>query len=258
MTRQRKHPEWVAQWERFTDDSEALFRDWIWPFRLEDFRGKTVLDAGCGGGSHLNLVAPLAARVVGVDLNTAEIARRRAGSHASVTCVEDDIATMKLGEEFEVVYSVGVIHHTDDPGAAVRNLARHVRRGGRLILWVYSHEGNLLNRTLLESVKGRILRHLPRGLLLVLAWGLTAALYPVVHTVYRLPLRSLPFHDYFAGFRRLSFRRNLLNVFDKLNAPQTAFLRRREVEAWFPSAEFTDVHISPYRGVSWRASGTRR
>ncbi len=47
-------------------------------------------------------------------------------------------------------------------------------------------------------------------------------------------------------------------MFDKLNAPQTQFLSRAEVEAWFSAAEFKDVHLSPYVGVSWRASGTRK
>ena len=60
------------------------------------------------------------------------------------------------------------------------------------------------------------------------------------------------------NFRRLSFRRNVLNVFDKLNAPQTEFISRDRVERWFDPRLFDDVAITPYRGVSWRASGTVR
>lgn len=258
MNRQAKQAEWAAQWSLFYDDSAELFLDWIHPATLRDFEGASVLDAGCGAGHHINLVAPLARRVVGVDLNTAAIARRNTQAHPNVAVLEDDIASMKLGEQFDIVYSIGVVHHTDRPAATARNLEDHVRPGGRLILWVYSHEGNLLNRTFVESCKRHALRRMPRPALLLLARALTAALYPPVHTVYRLPLRWLPYYEYFENFRRLSFRRNLLNVFDKLNAPQTVFLRRAEVEAWFPPARFTDVHVSPYRGVSWRASGRKR
>jgi len=258
VTRQAKQAEWAAQWSFFYDDRADLFLDWIHPFTLEDFAGKSVLDAGCGPGHHINLVAPRARRVVGVDLNTAESANQNTRAHPHVAILEDDIAAMRLGETFDLVYSIGVVHHTDDPSATVRNLEAQVRPGGHLILWVYSHEGNFLSRTLVEACKRHALRRLPRPALLLLARALTAALYPPVHTLYRLPLRWLPYHAYFANFRRLPFRRNLLNVFDKLNAPQTAFLRRAEVETWFPPDRFADVHISPYRGVSWRASGRKR
>ena len=258
MTRQAKQAEWAEQWRVFYDDRVDLFLDWIHPLTLEDFEVKTALDAGCGPGDHINMVAPRARRVVGVDLNTAAIARRTTQGHPHVTILEDDLASMKLGEQFDIVYSIGVVHHTDNPVATVRNLERHTKPGGRLALWVYSHEGNFLNRRLVEFCKRRALGRLPRPALLGIARALTAALYLPVHTVCRLPLPWLPYHAYFQNFRRLPFQRNLQNVFDKLNAPQTVFLRRSQVEAWFPPDRFSDVHISGYLGVSWRASGRKR
>jgi SAM-dependent methyltransferase len=43
--------EWLEQWQRFEDQEQWLFEDWIWPAKLEDMRGKRVLDAGCGTGN---------------------------------------------------------------------------------------------------------------------------------------------------------------------------------------------------------------
>jgi hypothetical protein len=97
-----------------------------------------------------------------------------------------------------------------------------------------------------------------RDRLLALSRAVTAALYPPVHTLYRLPAPFLPYYEYFGNFRRLSFERNTLNVFDKLNAPQVQFITRARAESWFPPSEWDDVHVSPYKGVSWRLSGTRR
>lgn len=255
---QEKQRDWFLQWEQFTDDTAFLFEDWIYPTLIRDFKGKTVLDAGCGGGYHLELVAPFARKVVGVDLNTAELARERTASFGNVTIVEADIAQMDLGEQFDMVYSVGVVHHTDDPDQTVANLWRHVKPGGRLILWVYAHEGNFLNRALIEPLKKILLRRLPKPLLKGLAFVLTAALYLPVYTLYHLPLRFLWFYEYFENWRKLSFRRNLLNVFDKLNAPQTFFIRRDQAAAWLDPQEFQNIHLSRYRGVSWRVSGERR
>lgn len=255
---QQKQREWTEQWSRFADDSLFLFREWIYPNTLEDFRGKRVLDAGCGRGQHIRMTAPYAREVVGADLNTAEIVREQTENLANVQILEADIASLEA-PPFEVVYCIGVIHHTDDPNRTFENLKRLTARGGRLILWAYSREGNFLNRTLLEWAKGAGLRYLPTGALQALSYLLTLLLYPIVWTLYVLPLaRPLPFYEYFGNFRKLSFRRNMLNVFDKLNAPQTHFISRSQVASWFNDMEFQDAHISHYKGVSWRCSGTKR
>ena len=130
--------------------------------------------------------------------------------------------------------------------------------GGRLIVWCYSREGNALARIVVEPLRRLLLRRLNRTTVSWISSALTALLYPVVHTLYRLPLKGLPYHEYFENFRRLRFRRNALNVFDKLNAPQTQFISRSRVERWLDPQEFGDVSITPYRGVSWRASGSVR
>ncbi len=253
---QAKQADWLWQWNEFDDDSVLLFQEWILPHTLESFRDQTVLDAGCGGGHHIRHIAGLAREVVGVDLNCGELAAERCAHLPNVSTVSGDIATVDLGRQFDCVYCIGVLHHTDDPASSFQNLARHVKSGGRLIVWVYSHEGNALNRWVVEPLKRWVYGGWPKPLLRASAVFLTALLYIPVYTLYVVPLRFLPYYDYFKNFRRLPFHRNVLNIFDKLNAPQTTFIRRANVEKWFFEG-FRDVHVSSYVGVSWRASGTR-
>jgi hypothetical protein len=73
-----------------------------------------------------------------------------------------------------------------------------------------------------------------------------------------LLIRWLPYYEYFQNARRMSFRRNAINIYDKLNAPQTHFISEYEIRSWFNPDEFQDIHISRYAGVSWRASGTKK
>jgi 2-polyprenyl-3-methyl-5-hydroxy-6-metoxy-1,4-benzoquinol methylase len=72
---QSKQKEWVDQWSMMRDDELWLFLDWIYPLTLNDFRGKDVLECGCGGGQHTSFIAPYARNITAVDLNTIEIAR---------------------------------------------------------------------------------------------------------------------------------------------------------------------------------------
>ncbi len=255
---QKKQSEWSWQWNKIYDDNRWLFTEWIFPTTLEDFRGKDVLDCGCGGGQHINFVAPFAKSVTGVDLNALESAKRNTESHKNVTLIEHDIAQMKLGTTFDVVYSIGVLHHTDNPDASFKNIAAHAKPGGKVIVWVYSKEGNALNRWLVEPAKVMLVHHLPRSVVLFLSRVLTALVSIPVYTIYFLPLKFLPYYQYFQNWRQLSFERNMLNVFDKLNAPQTFFITKERIESWFSPDVFKDIHISPYKGVSWRGSGIRR
>jgi SAM-dependent methyltransferase len=255
---QRKQREWHDQWSLVQDDELFLFQDWIHPFRLEDFSGKDVLEGGCGGGQHTLFVAPYAKSHTAVDLNTVDLAKARNKDSFNVRFIEADIARMDLDRQFDVVFSIGVVHHTDDPDATFENLRKHTRPGGHTIVWVYSREGNSMVRLLVEPIRKAFLTGMSRRRLLSLSKALTALMYVPIYSVYLLPLPFLPFYQYFQNFRRLSFSRNTLNVFDKLNAPQVEFISRERVERWLNPDEYTDVHISSYKGVSWRAVGRRR
>jgi len=255
---QVKQSEWHQQWSLLEDNELFLFNDWILPNKLEDFRGKDVLECGCGGGQHTSFVAPYARSLTAVDLNTTDIAKIRNKDAANVEFVEADIATMDLGKQFDIVFSIGVIHHTDDPDKTVENLTKHVKPGGKLIVWVYSKEGNELVELLVEPVRKSFLKNMNRETLLGLSKAVTASLYLPVYTLYFLPLKFLPFYEYFGNFRRLSFERNTLNVFDKLNAPQVDFISRERIGKWFNNDVFEKVNINPYKGVSWSGSGTKK
>ena len=121
---QAKQSQWLEQWQTFNDQEAFLFEVWILPDTLEDLRGKRVLGCGCGGGQHTFFMAPYVKFITAVDLNTTEIAKRRNARLENVTFLEADIAQMSLGEQFDTVISIGVVHHTDDPDATVANLRR--------------------------------------------------------------------------------------------------------------------------------------
>lgn len=111
--------------------------------------GAKILDAGCGTGNMATQIARRfpSSRVCGVDLTPAsiEIARENAAKKG-VTSAEfrvDDLLTMELGEAFDVILSIGVLHHLADMSLGLKNLAGHLDDTGYLVLWLYGKYGRL-------------------------------------------------------------------------------------------------------------------
>jgi SAM-dependent methyltransferase len=257
----QKAPEWLEQWSTFEDRERFLLDEWMAPVRVDDLAGKSVLEAGCGGAHHTEAFASVAASVTAVDLNTATLAGERMRALTNVLVVEDDIAAMDLRRTFDAVICIGVIHHTDDPDRTFENLYRHCAPGGLVVVWTYSREGNTLFRLLVEPSRALVFRHLPRWALRLVSQAVTAALCLPVYTLYRAKVLSfLPYFEYFGNFRRLSFERNVLNVYDKLNAPQTRLTTAAKCREWFTPGRFDPetISIRRYAGVSYSLSGRKR
>src|SRR5262245_55891965 len=110
---QPQQQEWAWQWSHLRGESgqtEALFWEWVWPLRPQDFAGKKVLDAGCGGGHMLGYIEPLVEEAVGIDLNTAPLVRARHRHSQTIRVEAGDAATWNAENDFDIVYSIGVVH----------------------------------------------------------------------------------------------------------------------------------------------------
>jgi SAM-dependent methyltransferase len=134
------------QWNRFriirSDEDRVTFHNRT-GLSADDLSGKVVLDAGCGMGRYLRIAADSSAGlIVGLELSPAvEAARDLTRDLPGVGVVRGDLLRLPFAESrFDVVYSLGVLDHTPDPRAAFMALARLVKPGGYLVVWVYPRE----------------------------------------------------------------------------------------------------------------------
>ncbi|MBP2476893.1 SAM-dependent methyltransferase [Crossiella equi] len=96
--------------------------------------GATVLEAGCGEGYGADLIASVAARVVGLDydaLTVAHVAR----AYPRVAVLRGNLASLPLRDgAVDVVANLQVLEHLWDQEGFLRECLRVLRPGGRLLL----------------------------------------------------------------------------------------------------------------------------
>lgn len=100
-------------------------------------RGWTVADVGCGTGNAMELLAPFVREVIGIDVSEAmiEAGRHRLGHLPNVRFVQGSAVALPLGDgSVDAAVAVLLLHHLEDPGSAVREMARVVRGGGRMLV----------------------------------------------------------------------------------------------------------------------------
>lgn len=131
--------------ERFERQREARYE--LEPFieafaKFEDAKGLDVLEIGVGmGADHLEFANHGPARLIGVDLTPRAVltTRRRAEEFGASTelFVGDAEALAFPDSSFDRVYSWGVLHHSPDTPAALREVRRVLRPNGVARLMVY-------------------------------------------------------------------------------------------------------------------------
>ena len=128
-----------ARWwqEGFTDGADPEYVEQIIPLAAEHLAGAgDVLDIGTGEGQLARVAAAAGARVVGIDPTVAQLAtaRARAGGPCYLRAAA---AQLPLVDAWcDAAVACLVFEHIDDVDAAIAEVARVLRPGGRFLLFL--------------------------------------------------------------------------------------------------------------------------
>jgi len=154
LDQSRTKSAYALQWNRYRivrpEEDRATFRNRT-GLGPDDLAGSTVLDAGCGMGRYLRIAAEGGpARLVGLDLSGAvHAARDVTNGTPNVSVVQGDLLRPPFApNSFDHIYSLGVLDHTPDPRGAFLALAKLLKPGGRIVVWVYPKEKPALERVM--------------------------------------------------------------------------------------------------------------
>lgn len=254
-----------AQWERFPDNSGfygsgELFADIVEPLLpAAEVQGLQVAEIGSGTGRIVEMLLGAGARhITAIEPSSAIAALRQRFADRTDRVACHQIAGDRIDQlrPFDLILSIGVLHHIPEPEPVVRAAFTALRPGGRLLIWLYGREGNGLYLAVFGPLR-RLTTRLPDGVLdlLVRILDLPLVLYIALCRHLLLPL---PLRDYILNvIGRMAPDKRRLIIFDQLNPAHAKYYTQAEARQLVTDAGFIDVQLHHRHRYSWTVIGTK-
>jgi SAM-dependent methyltransferase len=244
------------EWKTYSEmrsDYEEQFRRWTVLIPLEEWKGKAILDVGCGMGR--NSFWPLAygassAVAIDVDDESVAAAQRTLARFKNATVQKMSAYDVEYVEHFDIVFSIGVIHHLEAPEVALSEMVDALKPGGKLLIWVYGLENNRWLLWMLDPTRKLLFSRLPIRLTHHLSLYPSALLWLGL----RLGIGRM---EYFRLLRRMTFRHVRSIVFDQMLPKIANYWPRETVEALLIARGLIDVQVVSVNQMSWCAVGRK-
>jgi SAM-dependent methyltransferase len=225
-------------------ESETVFRQRT-GFIPEELQGKLVLDVGCGMGRFAEVASRWGARVVGVDLSSAaEVAAENLADRKGSCFFQADAFTLPFKEEsFDVIYSIGVLHHTPSCERAFKGLVKFLKPGGTIAIWLYSGYNKWYR---FSDLYRKVTHRLPSRVLHALC-HIAVPMYYVYYGLRWIPLVGRPMsgftHHVFPTSLNPDPHTRVLDTFDWYSPKYQSKHTYEEVFRWFESCNLESLNV---------------
>lgn len=189
------------------------------------FKDKIVLDAGCGNGRFSYLAGELGAKhVIAVDFSNEALQRAiiSTGNPANCSFIRANLSQLPLLPRFDFAFSMGVLHHTPDTKESYFNIAKLVKPGGYISLYLYRKHTLPLITWPLRLITLRVDKNIIHRLCDNLGFTYDSSIIP------KLPVKS-----FFAKLRRLDLLGIHQLTYEGLTTPYLREHSLKEVKTWF-------------------------
>lgn len=251
------------EWQRYPGslpEDEKIFQEEVQILKHE-FKGKLVLDAGCGMGRYSLVALSWGAEVVALDLSESLLRLSSLSpQQPKLHVVQGDLLCPPFQKEiFDIVYSHGVLHHTSDTKAALSSVAELVKPGGLMNVWLYGKAGHLSDFATnpLREDRAYLSRHRRLAWMVVAVRHFISDFLRVMTT--RLPmaltyafcwplavLGKLPGIKYLTFSVHPQFMVRVIENFDWLSPPFQYHHTKEELGSWYQEAGFTILKVLPH------------
>jgi SAM-dependent methyltransferase len=244
------------EWDRYANilpEYEEQFRRWLPFFSPNDWRGKRFIDVGCGMGRNSfwpMTYGAMGGAAVDVDDRTLAAARANLQPYPGIEVIKCSAYELPWRDEFDIAFSIGVIHHLEFPERGLEAMVRATKPGGDIAIWVYGRRNNGWLLWALDPARKFLLSRLP------VSWVHALSIVPTVMlwVMLRIGFNQIA---YFRLLKTFSIRHLRSIVFDQMVPRIAHYWTQSEVDALMQGAGLVDVELFWVNEMSWAARGRK-
>jgi SAM-dependent methyltransferase len=204
-----------------------------------ELRGRWLLDAGCGAGRFAEVAAERGAELVALDFSSAvEAAAETLSRFPNADVVQGSLLEPPFRRgAFDFAYCIGVVQHTPDPPAVIRNVLDCVAPSGRFCFTIYGR--GRLTPLYSKYLIRPFTRRMPQERLLGAIEALMPFVFPVTDRLFPMPVIGRParflipvasYGDDGQLTREQRYQEAILDTFDMLAPRYDSPMTPEEVE----------------------------
>ena len=194
--------------------------------------------------------------VVSVDLSGAvDEALELSRDCSNINFLQASLFNLPLKIKFDLMFSLGVLHHTPSPSLGFKSVLKSLKVGGKIGVWVYGKEGNkvmgpLMNlfRIITTRLNSRIRKRLSKIIVMM------------EEVSYNSVFKAIGFYgEYLRYFNeQLSRADREYVVFDFISTPIIKYISKKELDIWVNEVGLLDVMVLQRNGNSWMLTGRKQ
>ncbi len=232
---------------------EEQFLRWTTGIEKSWWKGKTVLDVGCGIGRNSYWPLTYGAKEslsIDVDERTLAAAKRNLSTYSNAQVVHRSAYEINETDRFDMVFSIGVIHHLANPELAVANMVKAAKPGGKVLVWLYGYENNEWIVKYFNPMRKALFSKMPLAFVHTLSLPLTGLLWLTIRA-------GMGKSEYFKMLKGFSFNHLRAIVYDHMLPEIALYYTRTEAQHLLKAAGLNHVETNPVNDISWAVIGTK-
>ncbi|HEY3371138.1 MAG TPA: methyltransferase domain-containing protein [Prolixibacteraceae bacterium] len=206
------------------------------------FKDKRIIDVGSGHGIMTTKIAQLSGLAIGVELSKAVENAYQRNPDPNAWYIQGDLQYLPFEERsFDVVYSSGVIHHTNNTELSLLLIEPLLKSGGKICLWLYHPQQKIIHKAILLLRKGT--RRLPLKVAFAL---LTVFVFPVSFLIKKLKRKNAP-----------NYREEIIDLLD-IFTPEFRFEIPQDLASvWLRHRKFDAIKVTTHNQFGFSIVGNK-
>ncbi|PHS14027.1 MAG: methyltransferase [Kangiella sp.] len=233
---------------------EEQFIRWTTGLSASDFKGKSFIDVGCGIGRNSYWPFTYGAKsclAIDLDERTLAVAKENLSSFKDAKVERRSAYEINEDEQFDIAFSIGVLHHVEEPDRALQSMIKSVKPRGKVLAWLYGYENNEKLVRYFNPFRKLLFSKLPLPVVFVFSAPLTLVLWCLLRV-------GLNRTQYLRLIRQFSFRHLRAIVYDHMVPRIAKYYKKEEARAFFEDAGLVNVEVHWVNEMSWTVIGTKK